>query len=197
MKVRPCIFCQSTNFHEAKSLPRNFRDALSLPERTSSVSLGVKGPLRSWRTDFLFDYEIFPKTILRFDAEWLREDRGMAVGDVIVQRAVFPPIGFGLCIEFAVRICRVIDEELRLGFAYETLCGHVERGVAEFYFEEREESVEFTIHTYSEPGHWTSRLLKNIFSEPYQAWCTQRALIQVRRRFESENFREPQGKEPL
>jgi len=28
----------------------------------------------------------------------------MRVGDIIVQRAVLPPIGFGICAEFAVRI---------------------------------------------------------------------------------------------
>jgi Domain of unknown function (DUF1990) len=53
-----------------------------------------------------------------------------------LQRAVLPPIGFGLCAEFAVRISALINTPSKLGFAYETLAGHLERGVSEFYFEE-------------------------------------------------------------
>jgi hypothetical protein len=34
----------------------------------------------------------------------------MRVGDIIVQRAVLPPIGFGLCAEFAVRVSALISE---------------------------------------------------------------------------------------
>ena len=57
----------------------------------------------------------------------------MRIGDIIVQRAVMPPIGFGICAEFAVRIWALIGEPSKLGFAYETLAGHLERGVSEFY----------------------------------------------------------------
>lgn len=187
MKLRSCSPGPGIDFREAKGLPRNFADAGSLPERVSSIELGVPGPIGRWRTDYLFEYAIFPKSILRFEAEWQTEGRGMRVGDVILQRAVIPPIGFGLCLEFAVRICRIIDEESRLGFAYETLAGHAERGLSEFYFEERDGEVVFTIHTFSEPGHWTSRLGGRVFTLPYQAWCTRRALEHVRGRFRVEN----------
>jgi hypothetical protein len=54
----------------------------------------------------------------------------MRVGDIIVQRAVLPPVGFGLCAEFAVRVSALISEPSKLGFAYETLSGHLERGFA-------------------------------------------------------------------
>ena len=53
----------------------------------------------------------------------------MRIGDIIVQRAVLPPIGFGICAEFAVRISALIGEPSKLGFAYETLAAHLERGV--------------------------------------------------------------------
>ena len=187
MRLRPCILGPSIRLEEAKALARNFGDAHALPENTSSVGLGVTGPLLKWHTDFLFEYAIFPASIMRFDAEWQKENRKMAVGDVILQRAVIPPIGFGFCLEFAVRICALIEEKSRLGFAYETLSGHAESGISEFYFEEKGGEVIFTIHTFSQPGHWTSRIGRRLFTLPYQAWCTRRALENVQRRFQDEN----------
>jgi hypothetical protein len=187
MKLRPCGLGPGISIPEARSLDRNFTDASALPERLSSVALDVPGPVGKWRTDFLFDYAIFPPSILQFDAEWNREGRGMAVGDVILQRAFVPPIGFGMCLSFAVRICSVFKETARIGFAYETLTGHAESGVSEFLFEERAGGVAFTIHTFSQPGHWSSRFAQNLVTLPYQAWCTARALNSVRRRFVLEN----------
>jgi Domain of unknown function (DUF1990) len=180
MKLRPCIFGPGISFNTARELVPNFSDAQILPERTSSIDLGVTAPINKWCTDFLFDYQVFPLSIMRFEAEWQAQRRKMRVGDLILQRAVVPPIGFGICMEFAVRICALIDDDRRLGFAYETLSGHVERGVSEFYFEDIKGSLSFTIHTYSEPGHWTARIAKKLITLPYQAWCTQRALKQVR-----------------
>jgi hypothetical protein len=173
--------------NEAKEFARNFADVRSLPERTTSIDLSVAGPIGKWTTDFLFDYDIFPSFIMRFEAEWKSQGRRIRVGDVILQRAIIPPIGLGICIDFAVRICSVIEEEKRLGFAYETLAGHVERGISEFYFEDRGGLLAFTIHTYSEPAHWASRATRNLFTLPYQAWCTRRALQHVRDRFLQHN----------
>lgn len=187
MKIRPCSFGAGLTFAQARTLTRNFTDAHAFPEHTTSVPLNVAGPVRHWRTDFLFDYDVFPKHILRFDAEWLSAGRTMAVGDVIVQRTLMPPVGFGLCIEFAVRICALWDEEERRGFAYETLAGHVESGVSEFCFEEKAGEVVFTIRTRSRPSHWTARLAGPVFTLPYQAWCTRRAVAHVRDRFRTDN----------
>ena len=105
---------------------------------------------------------------MRAEAQWIRERRTMRIGDIIVQRAVLPPIGFGICPEFAVRISALIGEPSKLGFAYETLAGHLERGVSEFYFEERAGEVLFVVHTHSEPAHWLSRLGRGVFSLRYQ-----------------------------
>jgi len=187
MNLRPCSLWPSISLEEAKSLSRNFTDPLALPEQTTSVALQVAGPIKRWRTDFLFDYAVFPAAIMRFDAEWEAEGRKMAVGDIILQRALMPPVGFGLCLEFAVRVCALISEDRRLGFAYETLTGHAESGISEFYFEEKKGELFFTIHTYSQPGHWTSRIGKRFFTLPYQAWCTRRALTHVRRLFHHAN----------
>jgi hypothetical protein len=187
MKIRPCSLGSGMDFAHARALTRNFTDAQDFPEHTTSVALNAVGPIRKWRTDFLFDYAIFPSNIMHFEAEWTSTGRKMAVGDVIIQRTMMPPVGFGMCIEFAVRVCALFDDEKRLGFAYETLSGHAESGVSEFYFEEREGDVFFMIHTRSQPSHWTARFASRVFTLPYQAWCTRRATAQVRTRFHQEN----------
>ena len=167
MHIRPCALASSLSFASAKLLLANFSEARALPERTTSVSLEVQGPIKNWRTDFLFDYDIFPRSIMRHAAEWKKEGRKMLVGDIIIQRAVMPPIGIGLCMEFAVRVCALIDEEGKRGFAYETLAGHAESGISEFYFEERFGRIYFTIHTFSQPSHWSARIAKHLFTLPY------------------------------
>jgi len=124
---------------------------------------------------------------MRAEMQWIHEGRAMRIGDVIVQRAVLPPIGFGLCAEFGVRISAIFSETRKIGFAYETLAGHLERGVSEFYFEERVDEIFFVIHTLSEPGHWLSRLGGGILALPYQRWCTRQALQHVKQRFQRNN----------
>jgi Domain of unknown function (DUF1990) len=186
MKLLPCALGLSLTVEEALTLSSNFSSVATLPEKTSDIALGYSGPISSRRSDFLFAYDIFPRFLMRAEAQWIREGRPIRLGDIIVQRAVLPPIGFGLCAEFAVRISALISEPSRLGFAYETLAGHLERGVSEFYFEERAGALFFVIHTHSEPAHWLSRVGRP-FSLLYQKWCTQRALQHVKKRFESCN----------
>jgi Domain of unknown function (DUF1990) len=195
MKLLPCALGPALTVDEALGLRANFSSAVTLPEKTNEIALGYSGPISSSRTDFLFAYDIFPRFLMRAEAQWIREGRAMRLGDIIVQRAVLPPIGFGLCAEFAVRVSALIRESNKLGFAYETLAGHLERGVSEFYFEERAGALFFVIHTYSEPAHWLSRLGRP-FSLAYQKWCTQQALKHVRRRFESCNPTSNQALQP-
>jgi hypothetical protein len=182
MKLLPCALGPSLTVEKAGTLSSNFSSVATLPEKTSDIALGYSCPISSYVTDFLFAYDIFPRFLMRADPQWVRESRAMRVGDIIVQRAVLPPIGFGLCAEFAVRISAIVSEPSKLGFAYETLAGHLERGVSEFYFEERAGALFFVIHTYSEPAHWLSRLGRP-FSLTYQKWCTQQALKHVKKRF--------------
>ena len=186
MKLLPCALGPSLTVEEALTLSSNVSSVATLPEKTSEIALGYGGPISSYRTKFLFAYDIFPRFLMRADPQWVRERRDIRVGDIIVQRAVLPPIGFGLCAEFAVRISALISGRSKLGFAYETLTGHLERGVSEFYFEERASALFFVIHTHSEPAHWLSRLARP-FSLAYQKWCTWQALKHVKKRFESCN----------
>jgi len=179
IKLVPCSLGPSLTFEEAQNLSPNFSRAATLPEKRSEISPGHFGSLGSCRTDFLFAYNIFPRFLMRAEAEWIRERRTMRIGDIIVQRAVLPPIGFGICAEFAVRISALIGESSKLVFAYETLAGHLERGVSEFYFEERAGEILFVVHTHSEPAHWLSRLGREVFSLRYRRSCTQQALKHV------------------
>jgi hypothetical protein len=138
MKLVTCSLGPSLTFEEAQNLSPNFSRAATLPEKTSEISLGHFGSLSSCRTDFLSAYNIFPRFLMRAEAQWIRERRTMRIGDIIVQRAVLPP-------------------------AYETLAGHLERGVSEFYFEERAGEVLFVVHTHSEPAHWLFTARKGSF----------------------------------
>ena len=132
MKLLPCALGPSLTLDEARTLDPNFSSAATLPEKTTEIALGCPSPIRSYRTDFLFAYDIFPSFLMRAEPQWIRERRAMQIGDVILQRAVLPPVGFGLCAEFAVRVSAIFSEPRKLGFAYETLAGHLERGISEF-----------------------------------------------------------------
>jgi hypothetical protein len=187
MKLLPCALGPRLTLKEARTLASNFSSVATLPENTTQIAVECSAPINSYRTDFLFAYDIFARFLMRAEPQWIREGRSMRVGDIIVQRAVLPPVGFGLCAEFAVRISALFSEPSKLGFAYETLTGHLERGVSEFYFEERGGEIFFVIHTHSEPAHWLSRFGGGIFSLPYQRWCTQRALKHVKRLFHCSN----------
>lgn len=187
MKLLPCALGPSLTLDEARTLDPNFSSAATLPEKTTEIALGCPSPIRSYRTDFLFAYDIFPSFLMRAEPQWIRERRAMQIGDVILQRAVLPPVGFGLCAEFAVRVSAIFSEPRKLGFAYETLAGHLERGISEFYFEERAGEIFFVIHTRSEPGHWLSRLSGGLLTLRYQRWCTRQALRHVKQRFHRDN----------
>jgi uncharacterized protein (UPF0548 family) len=186
MDISFCAFPIFPGIDYAKALDRNFTIANSLPERTSTISLECSGPIAGCRTEFLFDYDIFPSTLMRAEAEWKSANREMEVGDVIIQRAIIPPIGFGICLEFAVRVSAIFREPNKIGFAYETLSGHMERGISEFFIEENQKGqIQFKIHTFSEPAHWLARLGR-LLALPYQRWCTKQALKHVARRFQEE-----------
>ena len=135
--------------------------------------------------DFFFNYEIFPKTILDSFCQWNQEGRKMKIGDTIVQQTYLPPNRtFSQKMIFAVRIKEIIDEPEKKGFSYETLNGHVEKGISIFTIEKNKEKTIFKIHTFSKPGNLLTRLVGPIFSLPYQSYCTKKAMNNVRSRIE-------------
>lgn len=121
---------------------------------------------------------------MSYYSQWKDENRNMKFGDTIVQQIFIPPIqSFSQKIIFGVRINEIINEVNRKGFSYETLNGHVEKGISTFTIEELENKIFFKIHTFSKPGHLISRIAGPIFSIPYQTYCTKKALKYVSKQY--------------
>ncbi|PZF74091.1 hypothetical protein DN068_04780 [Taibaiella soli] len=151
-----------------------------LKETVSTIALKINKRLSELDLRFLFDYRIFPPNIMSFYTQWHAESRTMKVGDTIVQQVFLPPIKtFSQKVIFGVRVNEIIDEPTRKGFSYETLAGHVEKGISTFTVEENEAGLLFKIHTFSGPGNLLSKVLAPVFSVPYQAFCTKAALENV------------------
>lgn len=159
-------------------------DKRVLTEKTSSIPVDLNFSLIDFRS--FFNYEIFPANILTFLTQWQAECRQMAVGDTVLQQVYIPPFkSFSQKIIFGVRICDIIDTADKKGFSYETLNGHVEKGISTFTVERTGETVIFKIHTFSKPANILTQLLGPIFSVPYQTFCTKSALKNVKRQLES------------
>jgi len=152
-----------------------------LEEKTSSIDLLTNMELKKLNLDFLFNYQVFPSNILTYYGQWQHEKRKMQVGDTIVQQVFFPPASMSLKAIFGVRVNGVIDEENRKGFSYETLEGHAECGESTFLVVRKQQELEFIIRTNSTPGNLLSRVAAPFFTLPYQAYCTRKALENVKK----------------
>jgi uncharacterized protein (UPF0548 family) len=96
-------------------------------------------------------YDIFPP---RFVRSALYPPAPIQIGTIIVQWA-----GFGVIwIEAAVRVTDVWEREESSGFAYETLEGHPESGVATFAVERRRDETWIKLTARSKPGTFLTRL---------------------------------------
>jgi len=81
-----------------------------------------------------------------------------------------------------VRIKEIINELSIKGYSYETLEGHVEKGISIFTIEKRDNGkIIFSIKTFSKPATILTKILGPIFSVPYQTYCTMHALKNVKR----------------
>lgn len=161
-------------------------DQKRLIERITTIDIVTQKKLTELSTTFLFDYNIFPEYIMAALCQWRSEKRSMCVGDTIAQQTYLPPFKYiSQKIIMGVRINNIINESKRLGFSYETLEGHIEQGVSTFMIEElKEGQIIFKIHTFSRPHHILAKLVSHIFSTPYQAFCTNQALKNVKRQLE-------------
>lgn len=164
-----------------RTVPVMRYDASALREHTSSIDCGPARSFTIWMPTFLFDYRIFPERILIALPQWSAEGRAMRVGDTIVQQVFLPPVAWpSQKLVFGVRIHGIVLEEARAGFSYETLEGHVERGISTFMLENSVGRCRFSVHTRSEPAQVLGRLVGPLFTRPYQAYCTRAALKHVR-----------------
>jgi len=169
-------------------------DASRLTEKISILPIDTDQDLCQLNLDFLFEYRIFPDNILTFCSQWKAEGRKMQCGDTIAQQVYIPPLK--VCSQklvFGVRINEIINLPHKKGFSYETLNGHVERGISFFTVEQIEGKVFFKIRTFSAPGNLLTRLLGPIFSIPYQDFCTKRALFNVKQHLEDKNHLNSNG----
>ena len=162
-------------------------DKSRLTDNISTIDIETTKNLDQLNLDFLFDYQIFPDNIMTFKNEWRDQRRKMKIGDTIAQQVYIPPTRtFSQKIIFGVRINEIIDQADKKGFSYETLEGHVEKGVSIFTVEQLNNKIVFKIQTYSTPGNILTKLLGPIFSVPYQTFCTKKALKNVKRQLENQ-----------
>ena len=122
-----------THLDDLKSRAVMTYDRSRSKERTATVVLNTSSPFEGEGLQSLLAYNIFPKHIMSFLTQWGLEQRAMVVGDTIVQQVYLPPIQrFSQKMVFGVRISEVINTATRKGYSYETLEGHVERGISSF-----------------------------------------------------------------
>jgi hypothetical protein len=187
--VRIYLTDQKRNFKEhldsLKSKKVMDYDVSQLTNNISTIEIDTTKKIDQLNLDFLFDYQIFPDNIMTFKNEWTDQSRKMKIGDTIAQQVYIPPTRtFSQKIIFGVRINKIIDQADKKGFSYETLEGHVEKGVSIFTVEQLNNKIVFKIQTYSTPGNILTKLLGPIFSVPYQTFCTKTALKNVKRQLE-------------
>ncbi len=162
-------------------------DKSRLTNKISTIDIDTTKKLDQLNLDFLFDYQIFPDNIMIFNREWTDQSRKMKIGDTIAQQVYIPPTRtFSQKIIFGVRVNEIIDQADKKGFSYETLEGHVEKGVSIFTVEQLDNKVIFKVQTYSTPGNVLTKLLGPVFSVPYQTFCTKTALKNVKRQLETQ-----------
>ena len=121
----------------------------------------------------LLAYRVFPPR--RMHARVCTADGQIAVGPTIVQRIRIGPA----VIETAVRIIELERSADRVHFAYATLRGHAERGVASFSVVRGSSTNRFEAEAWSRAGHWLtsvgrplSRLLQRRFTrEAVESFC--------------------------
>ena len=172
-----------------KTLPLTQYNASGLTEKTTSIVIDTPMPLTQINTDFLFAYKIFPTNAMTHMTEWALERRIMRVGDTIVQQVYLPPKqSISLKIIGGVRVKEIINQKSRLGFSYETIEGHIEKGRATFILEQTNDNkIYFRVHTVSKPANVLARLVGPVFSVPYQTYLTRLGLNNVKRQLESQN----------
>lgn len=162
-------------------------DKFQLTEKITTIEIKTTKKINQLNLDFLFDYQIFPDKIMIFKNQWTDENRKIRIGDTIAQQVYIPPTkNFSQKIIFGVRINQIIDQSDKKGFSYETLEGHVEKGISTFIVEQLDNKLIFKIQTYSTPGNVLTKLLGPFFSVPYQTFCTKTALTNVKRQLENQ-----------
>ena len=153
-------------------------EKLLLPRKTGSIC--IPKPYETLQLDVINKYHVFPTAILSSYSQWTNEGRDLEVGDTIVQQLHVPPTpSFCLNIIVGVRICETFRDGRCVGYSYETLDGHVEKGISRFLLQATDAaSSSFQIETYSRPATKVLGLVQSV-SSWYQDICTDTALRHV------------------
>jgi Domain of unknown function (DUF1990) len=160
-----------------------------LKEKNTTASLPCNKELKELSFNFLFAYCIFPDNILTYCAEWQYQKRKMQVGDTIVQQIYFPAVKIlSQKIIVGVRVKDVFMQDDLIEFSYETLKGHIEKGISSFRVLKINGSIKFNIHTHSRANNLFLHLLSPLLSSPYQDYCTRKVLHRMVQLFKKENF---------
>lgn len=128
--------------------------------------------------DSLLSYQIFAPH--RMCARVCTPDRRVAIGATIVQRILLGPAA----IESAVRVIEFEQSAGRTYFAYATLEGHAERGLASFAVKSVAGVVTFEAEAWSKPGTWLTKVGRPI-SRAVQKALTREAVESFRSRLAS------------
>ncbi len=104
----------------------------------------------------LIAYRIFPSQ--RMYARVCTRDGCVSVGATIIQRILVGPIAM----ETAVRVITLERDDARTSFAYATLQGHAERGIASFALWVASSTLVLEIETWSRSGHWLTWLSRPV-----------------------------------
>jgi hypothetical protein len=65
MIITPYVLGPRLSLEAARALPANFTSFENFPKNTSSITLALNKSLAGCDLRFLFDYQIFPPTVLR------------------------------------------------------------------------------------------------------------------------------------
>ena len=186
---------QTKNFprllSEFRSKPLSFKDPSGFRQKITTKTIHLRSTpssLHEVDLSFLHRYHVFPKSLLVFLADWDVAFREMRVGDTILQEACIPPVRrASLKLIVGVRVLEIVESETTFGFRYGTLEGHVERGTSAFYGTLANDSLTFTVQTFSEPANPLNKLFGPSFALPYQAFMTRKALDNLAAQFIKNN----------
>lgn len=171
-----------------KSLPVEPYDISKLKKKNTFISIPCEKELQDLSFNFIFNYNIFPSNILNFCTEWQNSNNNMQCGDTIVQQIYFPPFkSFSQKIIVGVRIKEIFKSNNLVGFSYETIEGHIEKGISTFKISKLNDNIIFSISTYSKANNFILDLMSPFFSSPYQNYCTKKALKNMVQEFQKEN----------
>lgn len=166
----------ATHLQWAKNLPVVPYSSDAVVHKISSINIKGHTTLATIDARPLFEYRIFPPNILHAYCQWHDEGRDMQPGDVIVQEIYLPPLPKLSSKNIAaVRVKEVFNSDDCVGFSYETLMGHVEKGISSFKLKRENGVVKFEIETWSAPNGILLSLFAP-FARLYQAYCTRQAL---------------------